>query len=144
MLTNNSFSSARQQPTFRKLSDEKTERIHNASLEILERTGLRMYESQAIELLKKKGVNVDDDGHVRIPRNLVEWALSVAPKSATLYNRHGKPVMALEGYNTYFGTGSDCPNVIDLHSGEHRPGRLQDVVDASIVCDALLNIDFLM
>jgi trimethylamine--corrinoid protein Co-methyltransferase len=144
MLPNNSHSAARQQPVFRKLSDEKTERIHNASLEILERTGLRMYEPQALELLKKKGVNVDDDNRVHIPRNLVEWALSVAPKSATLYNRHGEPVMALEGYNTYFGTGSDCPNVIDVHSGEHRPGKLQDVVDASIVCDALPNIDFLM
>ncbi len=144
MLPNNSFSASRQQPVFRKLSDEKTERIHNASLEILERTGLRMYEPQALELLKKKGVNVDDDNRVHIPRNLVEWALSVAPKSATLYNRHGEPVMALEGYNTYFGTGSDCPNVIDLHSGEHRPGKLQDVVEASIICDALPNIDFLM
>jgi trimethylamine--corrinoid protein Co-methyltransferase len=131
-------------PLFRKLSDEKIERIHIASLEILERTGLRLYEPQALELLKKKGVNVDEDNRVHIPRNLVEWALSVAPKSATLYNRLGQPVMALEGYNTYFGTGSDCPNVIDLQSGEHRPGTLQDVVDATIVCDALPNIDFLM
>jgi trimethylamine--corrinoid protein Co-methyltransferase len=131
-------------PLFRKLSDEKIERIHNASLEILERTGVRLYEPEALELLKKKGVAVDDDNRVRIPRNLVEWALSVAPKSATLYNRLGQPVMALEGRNTYFGTGSDCPNVIDLHTGQHRPGTLQDVIDATIVSDALPNIDFLM
>lgn len=131
-------------PLFRKLSDEKLERIHNASLEILERTGVRMYEPHALELLKKKGVKVEQEDRVRIPPDLVEWALSVAPKTATLYNRLGQPVMALEGRNTYFGTGSDCPNVIDLHSGEHRPGTLQDVVDASIICDALPNIDFLM
>jgi trimethylamine--corrinoid protein Co-methyltransferase len=34
--------------------------------------------------------------------------------------------------------------VIDLRTGEHRPGTLQDVIDATIVCDALPNIDFLM
>jgi trimethylamine--corrinoid protein Co-methyltransferase len=52
--------------------------------------------------------------------------------------------MQLEGNNIFYGTGSDCPNVIDLHSGERRPGTLQDVVDATTVCDALPNIDFLM
>ncbi len=129
---------------FRKLSDEKIERLHAASLEILERTGVRLYEPQAIELLKGKGVSVEDGNRVRIPGDLVEWALSVAPKSATLYDRNAKPAMHLEGYNMYYGTGSDCPNVIDLRTGQRRPGRLQDVVEATSVCDALPNIDFLM
>ena len=131
-------------PQFRKLSDSKLDRIHAASLEILEKTGLRLFEPQAIELLKSKGVKVEDGNRVHIPANLVEWALSTAPKSTTLYNRHGEPALVMEGYNMYYGTGSDCPNVIDLHSGVRREGLLQDVVDATIVCDALPNIDFLM
>jgi trimethylamine--corrinoid protein Co-methyltransferase len=131
-------------PHFRKLSDDQVERLHHASLEILERTGVRLYEPQALDLLRKKGIAVEDGNRVRIPSNLVDWALSVAPKSTTLYNRHGQPAMLLEGNNVFFGTGSDCPNVIDLHSGERRPGTLQDIVDATIVCDALPNIDFLM
>ena len=40
---------------FRKLSNEKLERIHAASLEILERTGLRLLEPNAVQLLKSKG-----------------------------------------------------------------------------------------
>jgi trimethylamine---corrinoid protein Co-methyltransferase len=52
--------------------------------------------------------------------------------------------MPLERNNVFFGTGSDCPNVIDVRTGERRPGLLQDIVEASIVCDALENIDFLM
>ncbi len=129
---------------FRKLSDEKISRIQNASLEILEKTGLRLFDHEALELLQSKGVTVEEGNRVHLPAKMVEWALNTAPKSVTLFNRHGEPAMALEGYNTYFGTGSDCPNVIDLKTGERRPGILQDVIDASIVCDALENIDFLM
>jgi trimethylamine--corrinoid protein Co-methyltransferase len=52
--------------------------------------------------------------------------------------------MKLEGHSIFYGTGSDCPNVIDLRTGERRPGVLQDIIDATVVCDALPNIDFLM
>jgi trimethylamine---corrinoid protein Co-methyltransferase len=131
-------------PRFRKLSDDQVERLHHASLEILDRTGMRLYEPEAIELLVKKGVQVEDGNRVRISPGLVEWALSVAPKRAVLCDRNGKRAIHLERNNVYFGTGSDCPNVIDLRTGERRPGRLQDIVEASTVCDALENIDFLM
>lgn len=131
-------------PQFHKLSLDQVERLHLASLEILERTGVRLFEPQALELLKKNGLTVVDDNRVRIPASMVEWALSTAPKSVKLFNRNGQPVITLEGMNTYYGTGSDCPNVIDLHTGKRRPGKLQDVIEATIVCDALPNIDFLM
>ncbi|MGQ9517062.1 MAG: trimethylamine methyltransferase family protein, partial [Anaerolineae bacterium] len=66
-------------PQFRKLSDDQLEQIHNASLEILDRTGVCLYEEAALELLKKAGVKVEDGNRVRIPPGLVEWALSIAP-----------------------------------------------------------------
>ena len=52
--------------------------------------------------------------------------------------------MPLERNNVFYGPGSDCPNVIDVRTGERRPGTLQDIVEASRVCDALANMDFLM
>jgi trimethylamine---corrinoid protein Co-methyltransferase len=131
-------------PHFRKLSEDQVERLHHASLEILDRTGVRLFEPEALELLKKKGIQVEDGNRVRIPPGLVEWALSVAPKRTVLCDRHGKRVMPLERHNVFYGPGSDCPNVIDVRSGERRRGTLQDIVDAMIVCDALPNIDFLM
>ena len=131
-------------PHFHKLSDNQVERLHHASLEILERTGVRLYEPEALELLKKKGVQVEDGNLVHISPGLVEWALSIAPKRTVLCDRHGNRVMPLERNNVFYGPGSDCPNVIDVRTGERRPGKIQDVVEASIVCDALPNIDFLM
>lgn len=131
-------------PHFRKLSDDQVERLHHASLEVLDRTGVRLFEPEALELLKKKGIQVEDGNRVRIPPGLVEWALSVAPKRTVLCDRHGNRVMPLERHNVFYGPGSDCPNVIDVRSGERRRGTLQDIVDAMTVCDALPNIDFLM
>ncbi len=131
-------------PQFRKLSDDQIERLHHASLEILARTGVRLYEPEALDLLKARGVAVEDGNRVRIPPGLVEWALSVAPKRTVLCDRRGRRVMPLERHNVFYGPGSDCPNVIDVRTGERRPGVLQDIVEASIVCDALPHIDFLM
>ena len=131
-------------PYFRKLSDDQLAHMHAASLEILERTGVQLHLQEAVELLRKAGAHVFDDGWVRIPSHLVEWALSIAPKRITWANRHGKRVMALEGRNVHYGPGSDCPNVIDLRTGERREGTLADVVEAARVLDALPNIDFLM
>jgi trimethylamine--corrinoid protein Co-methyltransferase len=131
-------------PQFRKLSDDQVEKLHHASLEILERTGVRLFEPEALDLLKKRGIQIEEDNRVRIPSGLVEWALSVAPKRTVLCDRHGKRVMPLERNNVFYGPGSDCPNVIDVRTGERRRGTLQDIVEASTVCDALQNIDFLM
>lgn len=131
-------------PRFQKLSQDQLERIHNASLEILERTGVRLHLPEAVELLRDAGANVTEESRVRIPSHLVEWALSVAPKRVVLANRKGERVMPLERNNVFYGLGSDCPNVIDIHTGERRSGILQDVSDAARVCDALPNIDFLM
>ncbi|MCA2001307.1 MAG: trimethylamine methyltransferase family protein [Chloroflexi bacterium] len=143
-MTLQSNYAVREAPLLRKLSDDQVERLHCASLEILERTGVRLYEPRALELLKKKGVPIEEGNRAYIPPGLVEWALSVAPKRAVLCDRNGKRVMPLERNNVFYGPGSDCPNVIDLRTGERRPGTLQDIVEASIVCDALPNIDFLM
>ena len=131
-------------PRFRKLSDDQVTRLHHASLEILDRTGVCLYEPEALALLQKKGVKVEEDNRVRIPPGLVEWALGVAPKRAVICDRNGRRVMPLERNNVFYGSGSDCPNVIDVQTGERRRGTLQDVVDATRVCDALPNIDFLM
>ena len=131
-------------PQFKKLSNDQLERIHHASLEILDHTGVYLYNQEAIGLLQKAGVKVVDGSKVFIHPGLVEWALSVAPKRVVLCDRHGRRVMPLERNNVFFGPGSDCVNILDHRTGKRRLGTLQDIVDGMRVCDALPNIDFLM
>jgi len=129
---------------FARMSNNQCEKLHNASLEILSRTGVALHDQEAIDLLKKAGAFVSDGNRVRIPAGLVEKAFSTVPKRVTLYDRYGKPACLLEGYHVYYGTGSDCLNIIDHRNGEHRRAVLNDVVEGITVCDSLPNIDFVM
>lgn len=129
---------------FRRLSDAQSQRLYWACLEVLERTGVRLYDQEALDLLEKAGVKAVDENRVRIPAGLVEKAFSTVPKKVTLYDRHGKPVMPVTGYQSFFGPGSDCLHIIDHRNGQRRDPVCQDVVDAMTVADALENIDFVM
>ncbi|HIQ05403.1 MAG TPA: trimethylamine methyltransferase, partial [Anaerolineae bacterium] len=129
---------------FARLSPEQCERLHNASLEILESVGVRLYEPEAVELVRKAGARITDGNLAYIPAHLVEQAFSTLPKRVVLYNRNGEPVMPVEGYRSFYGPGSDCLNIVDHRTWEHRKPVLQDVVEGATVCDALDNIDFVM
>jgi trimethylamine--corrinoid protein Co-methyltransferase len=129
---------------FARLSPDQVRRIHWASLEILERYGAKLHHQEAIDLLRKGGADVSDGNQVRIPSGMVEKAFSTVPKRVLLYDRQGEPAMPLEGHRCFYGPGSDCMNIIDHRTGERRKPELQDVVEGTIVCDALPDIDFVM
>jgi len=129
---------------FPRLSEEQCRKMHEASLEILECIGVRLDLEEAVQLLKKAGAEVTDDDLVRVPSILVEKALASAPKRVTLYNRQGSPVMPVEGHRCYYGPGSDCLNIIDHRTGKRRDPTLKDVEEGAILCDSLLNLDFVM
>jgi len=127
-----------------RLTREQCQQLHNAGLEILERTGVRLFNDEALALVRKAGAKVGEGNRVRFPARVVEQALSTVPKSVTLYDRKGRPVMPLEGAKTFFGPGSDCLNIIDHGTGQRRRAVLQDVVEAVQVCDGLSEMSFMM
>ncbi len=126
------------------LSDSLARKIHEASIEILERVGACLFEEESVRLLKKAGVRVEDGNRAYIPGSLVERALETAPKKIVLHDRRGNPSLILEKGKVYFGTGSDCIFVLDHRTGKRREGTLHDIEEITKVCDALPNIDFLM
>ena len=129
---------------FRQVSDDQLQEIHNASLEVLERTGVRLHLQEAVDMLKKAGAHVSEGNRVRIPPYLVEKALSTAPKRVMLCDRDGNRVMPLEGRKSFFGTGSDCLNILDHRTGERRQAKLNDVVEAVKILENLENMNFIM
>jgi len=131
-------------PNLTYLSRAQAEKIHAASLEILERVGALIEEEESAALLRKAGARQGDDDTFHILPKMVEWALSVAPKRIVLHNRDGRPVMPLEPGRIYYGLGSDCLFILDHRTGERRQATLQDVNEAIRLADALPNIDFLM
>ncbi len=128
---------------YARMGTAECEKIHQGSLEILERTGVDVHDERARELLVKGGARADGL-RLRFPTYMVARALNTAPRQLTLYNRHGQVAIRASGYNTYYGGGSDCLNVLDHRTGQRRRPVLKDVVEAATVMDALAEIDFVM
>jgi trimethylamine--corrinoid protein Co-methyltransferase len=128
---------------YARMGSQECEKIHLASLEILERTGVDVHDERALQVLVRGGARADGI-RVRIPEHMVEWALALAPKRMTLYDRHGRVAIRAWGYNTYYGGGSDCLNVLDHRTGQRRRPTLKDVQEAVTVMDALPEIAFVM
>lgn len=125
------------------MTQDEMNRLHSATMEVLERVGVEVYEEEALALLKHHGASVDGIT-AKISPKMVEDAVNSAPSLVTVYDREGNAKMHLTKGNIYFGTGSDTPLVLDWEQRKHRKAVLNDTVQASIVCDSLENIDFVM
>jgi trimethylamine--corrinoid protein Co-methyltransferase len=128
---------------YARLGRQECEKIHVASLEVLERVGVDVHDDRAREILAGGGARADGL-RVRIPEYMVKQALALAPKCLTLYDRYGRVAIRAWGYNTHYGGGSDCLNVLDHRTGQRRRPRLQDVQDAARLQDALPEFDFVI
>jgi len=125
------------------VDEDQIKQIHCATLEALERTGVNVYEEESLKLLQDAGADVEGN-RVRIPGWLIEQAIRWAPSKVTLSDRNGNRKLYLEGNNSYYGTGSDTPYVLDPYTGEHRVTCKEDVAKVAQIVDYLDNIDFSM
>ncbi len=133
---------------FRVLSDDQIEEIFHSALDVLERVGTRVYGEEGLALLRDAGCGkrsgVSDDDLVRIPSWLVKDALNTAPERIVVAGRDRRQRVILEKDKIYFGTGSDCPSLIDPYTDEVRKYTYQDIYDAARISDALPHINFHM
>jgi trimethylamine--corrinoid protein Co-methyltransferase len=128
---------------YARMGRAECEKIHVATLEILERVGVDVHDEKARALLVKGGAKADGV-RVRIPEHMVVKALALTPKRMTLYDRHGQAAIRAWGYNTYYGGGSDCLNILDHRAGRRRRAVCKDVEEAIILKDTLPEIEFVM
>jgi trimethylamine--corrinoid protein Co-methyltransferase len=133
-----------QSPQFAVLSDTELQDLHLAALEVLRRTGVRFHHQEALELLKQAGAFVSDGNLVKFPARMVEDAIAGTPGRIVMCDRGGRPTVFLEGTRVYFGTGSDCLNLLDPETGVHRSFAQSDLINGYRLCDALPNIHFVM
>jgi trimethylamine--corrinoid protein Co-methyltransferase len=131
------------QPMIRVLSDEQLRAIHSATLEILERIGVDMRDSQGRDLLLEAGAWESGD-RIKIPEKLVSDALASAPSRISMYDRLGHLTMPLELGKVFFGPGSDATFTLDVETGERRRTVAQDVENFSRLGQTLENINFIM
>lgn len=95
-------------PRLQMLTEEQIHDIHEYTLKLLETTGVRVDSPSAVEMLEKSVGRSNVEGRtVRIPRELVEWAIKAAPRQIQIFDRRGNPKFLIGGENdrTRFGIG---------------------------------------
>jgi len=85
-------------PQLKMLTDEQIQDIHKYTMQVLATTGVRVDSPSALAMLEKRVGSSNVDGRtVRIPAELVEWAIKVAPKQIQMFDRRGNPQFTIGG-----------------------------------------------
>lgn len=98
--------------------------IHDASLAILEKTGVRFCHPQIIAILQKNGVMVCGDTVFFSREQIISW-VKKAPKKFTLHARNPRYDMVIGGDGTEFAPGYGYSVMID-QDGRKRPAKFRD------------------
>ncbi len=130
-------------PKLRVVSDEQITRLHEATLEVLERTGFKITHPPALEVLAGSGARVQGD-RVRLPSWMVEDAIRTAPSRLVLGTRTGRRNVFLEGDKSFFGPSLDCIDYMDPETHERTRFVSEHVEVTAALCDALPNFQWCM
>ncbi|MFN2243551.1 MAG: trimethylamine methyltransferase family protein [Anaerolineae bacterium] len=124
------------------LARQDIERIHEHSLDLLERVGIDYNTSCALEILEQAGCPVDyERTWASLPRDLVEWALEQAPRVVRLGARDPARDVVLDGRRPHHTTDSQGTRAIDLESGERHDSTAEDLRRGLLFADALDQIE---
>ncbi|MCG6895443.1 MAG: trimethylamine methyltransferase family protein [Desulfobacteraceae bacterium] len=128
----------RRKPRLNVLQSEQVEDVYMATMEVLERTGVRITHQRSLDLLLDAGARVDGD-RVRIPDSLVKDALNRAPSRVVLGTRSGERTVKLERNRSWFGPSLDCLDYLEPATGERRKFRLEDCRTTASLLENLPN-----
>jgi trimethylamine--corrinoid protein Co-methyltransferase len=125
------------------LSDEEVRKIHTATLDVIESTGIRFPSQKALDILEAHQVQIDRDTMVaKIPGYVIEEYLAKAPPTYTLSARESSLDLPLDGNHSHLGTDGCGVEIIDALTGERRRTTKKDVSDVARVADYLEEIAF--
>jgi len=126
------------------LSDNEIASVHETSLEILQKIGIKVLSKKVQSLLAENGAEVDAARSiVKIPSSLIEEAIKKAPKEMVLCGKDPKfdlrlpakdfPFVATSGFSVFMR---------DFETGEKRMTKSSDLKDFAILSDYLPQVDF--
>ena len=136
MTTN--YSELHTRPSLNVLSRQQIEKIHSATSEVLERTGVKVTHPKAQEIFAGGGARIKND-RVRIPSEMLEDAIKKAPSRIALGNRKGEEAVVLEGDACWFGATLDDVYYFDPKTSRRRQLTLNDCRKIVTLSDALPN-----
>ena len=129
-------------------SEAEVKKMHEATLDILEMTGITSFSPTFVDFCRESGLKVEGDpggkgSRIRFPRDIVEKALKDAPRSFTIYGLDDQNQIHWGEKNAYSHTCVGTPFVIDPATGKRRNTTLTDLEDYIRLADALPDTDII-
>lgn len=120
------------------LSEEERNQVHERTLGVLSKTGVRVDTESGRKLLKEAGAEVDENTKiVRFPRQLVETSLALAPKEFTLGARRPESSLKMNAGDFTLLADGEGMFVVDAETGLRRSSTSKDWLNATRLIDAI-------
>ncbi len=129
---------------YKPLTDHEVERVHAASLDLLEQVGMAGATDAWRERVVAAGGWVNDAGQLCFPRSLVEDCIALAGRNFTVCGRDPKHDLDVSDARVHFGGGSATIKILDAHTNRFRETQLVDLYDISRLEDALDTMHFVI
>ncbi len=126
------------------LSDADVEKIHAATLVILQKTGMRFPSLKALKIFAEAGADVDfKTQNVKIQPDLLMQTLAQAPPKFVMGSRGNQDLdVILDGTRVYCGTAGTGTATVDLESRKRRSSTKADIAMTALISDYLSSISF--
>ena len=127
------------------LTEDDIIKIHDSTLDVLERTGIEIDSEKALDICQKGGCKVNKKTKVvKFPPHLVEEMVAKCPKKVLFAGRDSENDFVTGGREvgfTNFGVGLQTE---ELDGKTVRDSTFQDLKDIVRLCDALDTVDFIV
>jgi trimethylamine--corrinoid protein Co-methyltransferase len=128
---------------FNPLSREQEDAVHLESIRILEQVGIKVTSHRVLAMLKVQGASVDERSQIaKISESMVKDALAKAPKEFVMAARDKQKDISLPATDRVYGVNDGQPtDVWDIDAQVKRKSTARDLVDLTLVCDAMPEVD---
>jgi len=124
------------------LAPQEVERLHEASLEILENVGVFVRNERARAVYSGHGCKVDSETSiVKMPRNVIEEYRKAFVPNFTFRGRDPKFDRTIPLERPVVVTGSSAPDIIDRRTGKERRATSSDIADIAFLINELPGYD---
>jgi len=125
------------------LREHDLEKIHEATLDIMEDYGIKVDAKDAREIYEAAGCTVDPETHrVKFPRKLVNDAIQSTPGEILLAGRDPKNDVKLSGKKVIFKNFATGVQVIDPETQVLRDSTKEDLGNIARFCEALDEVGY--
>ncbi len=124
------------------LTKEEEDTVHSESIRILEEIGVKVTSQGVLALLKDAGAEVDTRTQiVKITEELVKEALGKAPREFSMCARDESKDVRLPAASVQGVNDGQPTDVWDMQTQSKRKARMDDLIDLTLVCDAMPEVD---